>query len=132
MTGYYEWVEVPDGKNPYFIHHPDGDLLHAADLTTAKKADHGWDVTFTIITREARDAGGEVPARRPAFLTSDTINDWLTPGKLDSTEKDHMLETLRGASDTVSGQLRTHRVDRAVNNVRTLTRTDPTLIEAID
>ena len=30
MTGYYEWVEAEDGgKDPFFIHRPDGDLLHA-------------------------------------------------------------------------------------------------------
>ena len=77
MTGYYEWVEVEDGKDPHFVHHPDGELLHAAGLTAARKTDDGesWDVSFTIITREARDAGGEVHDRMPVFLTEDAVTD---------------------------------------------------------
>ena len=70
MTGYYEWVEAEGGgKDPFFIHHPDGELLHAAGLAAASKSEDGggWDVTFTIVTREARDAGGEVHDRMPVF-----------------------------------------------------------------
>ncbi|MCZ4326755.1 SOS response-associated peptidase [Brachybacterium paraconglomeratum] len=134
MTGYYEWVEAPDGgKDPFFIHHPEGELLHAAGLTVARKSEDGdgWDVTFTVVTREARDAGGEVHDRMPAFLTEEALADWLAPGKLEAEQKDPLLAQLEEISTTVAGQLVTVAVDRQVNNVRTLDRSDPTLIEPV-
>lgn len=94
MTGYYEWVEADDGgKDPIYIHHPDGQLLHAAGLTAARKAEYGdgWDVTFTIVTREARDAGGEVHDRMPVVLTEGAFADWLVPGKLEAQQKELLL-----------------------------------------
>lgn len=135
MTGYYEWVEAEDGgKDPFFIHHPDGELLHAAGLTAARKSEdgEGWDVTFTIVTREARDAGGEVHDRMPAFLTEDAVAEWLVPGKLEAEQKDPLLAQLEDVSTTIAGQLVTVPVDRQVNNVRTLDRTDPSLIAPLE
>lgn len=135
MTGYYEWVEADDGgKDPYFIHHPDGQLLHAAGLTAARKdeSSDGWNVTFTIVTREARDAGGEVHDRMPVFLTEDILGEWLSPGKLEAEKKDPLLAQLDEVSTSVASQLVTRRVDRQVNNVRTLDHTDPSLIAPLE
>ena len=135
MTGYYEWVEAEDGgKDPFFIHHPDGELLHAAGVTAASKSEDGggWDVTFTIVTREARDAGGEVHDRMPVFLTEEAVGEWLAPGKLEAEQKDPLLAMIDEVSATVAGRLETYAVDRQVNNVRTLDRTDPSLIAPLE
>ncbi|MCT1909522.1 SOS response-associated peptidase [Brachybacterium paraconglomeratum] len=135
MTGYYEWVEAEDGgKDPFFIHHPDGELLHAAGLTAARKSEdgEGWDVTFTIVTREARDAGGEVHDRMPVFLTEDSVGEWLAPGKLEAEQKDPLLAMIDKVSTTVANELETYAVDRQVNNVRTLDRTYPSLIAPLE
>nr|WP_301472809.1 SOS response-associated peptidase [Brachybacterium sp.] len=134
MTSYYEWVEADDGgKDPYVIHHPEGKLLHAAGLTAARKAEdgEGWDTTFPIVTREARDAGGEVHDRMPVFLTDEAVGEWLTPGKLEAEQKDPLLAMVDDVSATVAGELETYAVDRQVNNVRTLDRTDPSLVEPL-
>ncbi|MGP5292595.1 SOS response-associated peptidase [Brachybacterium tyrofermentans] len=135
MTGYYEWVEAEDGgKDPFFIHHPDGELLHAAGLTAARKSEdgEGWDVTFTIVTREARDAGGEVHDRMPVFLTEEAVAEWLAPGKLEAEQKDPLLAVIDDVSTSLASELKTYAVDRQVNNVRTLDRTDPSLIAPLD
>ena len=66
----------------------------------------------------------------PAFLTEDTLAEWLSPGKLAAEQKDPLLAQLENVSTTIAGQLVTVPVDRKVNNVRTLDRTDPTLIAA--
>lgn len=132
MTGYYEWVETDTGKQPYFIHHPGGELLSAAGLTTAIQNGDDWAVTFTIITREARDAGGEVHDRMPVFLTDDAVAEWLAPGKLDADAKAHLQGELEHASETIAHELITYPVDREVNNVRTLDRADATLIDEVD
>ncbi|WP_270410191.1 SOS response-associated peptidase [Brachybacterium paraconglomeratum] len=135
MTGYYEWVGAGDGgKDPFFIHHPDGELLHAAGLTAVRKSEdgEGWDVTFTIVTREARDAGGEVHDRMPVFLTEDAVADWIAPGKLESEQKDPLLAQLGDASTAMATELVTVPVDRQVNNVRTLDRNDPSLVAPLE
>lgn len=138
MTGYFEWVETETGKQPYFIHHPDGALLHAAGLTAARKVEDpeggepAWDMSFTIITREARDASGEVHDRMPVFLTEETWPEWIAPGKLDADAKEHLHDLLEDSSTQLATQLVTDPVSRRVNNNRTLTRTDPTLIEPIE
>ena len=135
MTGYYEWIEAEDGgKDPFFIHHPDGELLHAAGLTAARKSEdgEGWDVTFTIVTREARDASGEVHDRMPAFLTADAVGEWLTPGKLEAEQKDPLLAMIDDVSTSVASELKTYAVDRQVNNVRALDRNDPSLIAPLE
>lgn len=135
MTGYYEWVDAADGgKDPFFIHHPDGELLHAAGLTAARKAEdgEGWDITFSVVTREGRDAGGEVHDRMPVFLTDEAVQEWLVPGKLDAGQKDPLLAQLDTASTMIAGQLVTRQVDRKVNNVRTLDRDDASLVEPVE
>lgn len=135
MNGYYEWVEQNDGsKQPYYVH-PKGDgLLNAAGLAAAQKSDDGksWDVTFTIITREAKDAAGDVHDRMPAYLPHEKLGEWLAPGKLGSDEKADLHQGLGEVSDEITGSLVAHPVDRRVNNARKVDRTDPSLIEPID
>lgn len=129
MSGYYEWVDTESGKQPYYVHATDEHQLHAAGLTTATKNDDGeWDVSFTIITREARDAAGDVHDRMPAFLEEELMTEWLAPGKLDADARDRLHGALGAVSERLAAELVTQPVDRAVNNVRTLDRTDPSLI----
>lgn len=129
MSGYYEWVEMDDGKQPYYVHATDEKLLHAAGLTAAEQnADGDWDVTFTIITREARDAAGDVHDRMPAFLEEDLMAEWLAPGKLEMGEREQLHGALGGVSEQIAATLVTHPVGRRVNNVRTVDRRDEGLI----
>ena len=67
----------------------------------------------------------------PVFLTDDAVGEWLTPGKLEAEQKDTLLAMIDDVSTTVAGELETYAVDRKVNNVRTLDRTDPSLIEPL-
>lgn len=61
--GYYEWDTAPIRKQPHYIH---GTGLHAATgLCAARKNDDTgeWDLTYTILTREARNSSGEIHDR---------------------------------------------------------------------
>lgn len=133
MTGYYEWAEDAAGKKqPFYIHGTGTALLHAAGLLAgARDEDGAWSVTFTIITRTARDASGQVHERMPVFLTDDAVSPWLAPGKLAADEKEHLLGVLDDASSEVAGQLETYPVDRRVNSTRSVDPHDPGLIEPI-
>lgn len=70
------------------FHHPNGKLLHAAGLSAARKTGdrESWNITFTIVMREAPEAGGEVHDRMPVFLTYEVVGEWLTPGKLEAEQ----------------------------------------------
>ncbi|WP_315108554.1 SOS response-associated peptidase family protein [Microbacterium paraoxydans] len=71
MRGYFEWTGDKTPKTPHFLH-GDG-LLSAAGLTWSMELSNGEKSRcFVVITREARNASGEVHDRMPAFLTPDT------------------------------------------------------------
>lgn len=131
MRGYYEWVERAGVKYPYFIHGR-SPLLAAAGICTARKVGEEWEVSTAIITREARDASGEVHDRMPAFLTPDVYGEWLSPAKLeDESHRDGMLSMLRDVSAGVASTITTYEVDRKVNNSRTVDPADPTDIAPV-
>ncbi len=132
MTGYYEWQEASESgravKNPSHIHGPDHELLLAAGLLAShrEEASEEWQTTYTVITRTGEDAAGDVHDRMPVFLTPASVDLWLDPVKVD--DKQALLDVLDSESMSVAAALRTHRVSRTVNNVRTLDRNDPGLI----
>jgi putative SOS response-associated peptidase YedK len=141
MRGYYEWTERDVGaakpvKIPHFIHGP-GPLLAAAGLTTARKvpSESGeleWEVSTAIITREARDASGEVHDRMPAFLEPSMYDRWLDTEKLaDDGARDGLLAMLDSVSTDVASTITAYEVDRRVNNSRTADPQDASLIEPL-
>lgn len=129
MRGYFEWTGEKGDKTPHFLH-SDG-LLAAAGLTWSMDVKGEHLRCMVVITREARDASGEVHDRMPAFLTPDAMDAWLEPVKLDKTGRDEMLTILDGASADVAASIREHVVDRKVNNSRTVDPTDPAVIAAV-
>jgi putative SOS response-associated peptidase YedK len=136
MRGYYEWSEIElDGrkaKQPHFIHGT-ATTLAAAGIYTARKVDDEWVVSTAIVTREARDASGQVHDRMPVFLTDDIWDEWLNPTKLATdAERQHMLALLHDVSGSVASTITTYEVDRRVNNSRTADPLDPGLIAPVE
>ncbi|HWU30000.1 MAG TPA: SOS response-associated peptidase [Microbacterium sp.] len=127
MRGYFEWTGEKGDKTPHFLH-GDG-LLAAAGLTWSMELPDGErSRCMVVITREARDAGGEVHDRMPAFLTEDAMTAWLEPVKLDRGDRDGMLSLLDAASADVAGTITQYVIDRRVNNSRTVDASDPSVI----
>jgi len=130
MRGYFEWTGEKGDKTPHFLH-GDG-MLSAAGLTWSMELANGErSRCFVVITREARDASGEVHDRMPAFLTPDTWDAWLTPEKLTGETKVETVAMLELASADVASTITEHVVDRKVNNSRTVDASDSSLIEAV-
>lgn len=123
MSGYFEWLPVSDGKQPYYIsrHEP----LFASAVATRDRDDN---VTVAIITRAAVDASGQVHDRMPAFLELAAIDEWLAP-ETPRTEGD--LALLDKQSLAVASTLSTHAVSRSINNARTADPSDKTLVEPV-
>lgn len=135
MRGYYEWTEIElDGKKikqPHFIH-GGSDLLAAAGIYTARKVDDAWVISTAIITREARDASGEVHDRMPVFLTPDVYDQWLSPHKLaDEAERSAEVAMLEEVSGAVASTVTQYEVDRRVNNSRTVDPADSSLVQPV-
>ena len=142
MRGYYEWTEryvagsAKPVKIPYFIH-GEAPLLAAAGLATARKVPSAsgeleWEVSTAIITREARDASGEVHDRMPAFLEPSMYDRWLDTDKLaDDGARDELLAMLDSVSTDVASTITAYEVDRRVNNSRTADPQDASLIEPL-
>jgi len=127
MRGYFEWEKRPDGKQPYFLH-GDG-LLAAAGLYAVRKEADGWAVSFTVVTREATDASGEVHERMPAFVAPEFWEAWLSPERPRAPEE--LLALLDATSREVASTLTAYPVSRRVNSVRTADPSDPALIEPV-
>jgi len=132
MRGYYEWEDrEEDGKKvkqPHFIHGVP-DILAAAGIYTARKVDNEWVISTAIITREAKDASGDVHDRMPVFLVPGVYDEWLNPAKLATDDdREHVLSLLDVVSDQVASTITTYEVDRRVNNSRTVDPFDSTLL----
>lgn len=109
----------------------DRTILHAAGLYAARKdKDEQWQLSCAVITTDAKDAVGEVHDWMPVFLSEELASDWLHPGPRDSAEE--MTARLADAAEAGAQSLQVRKVSQRVNNTRTVDRTDPTLISAID
>lgn len=130
MRGYYEWTGEPGKKRAWFLH-GDRPLLAAAGIYTVRKVDDEWQVSTSIITREAKDASGEVHDRMPVFLEADFWGQYLDPAKLDEGGKARMVDQLAAESDKVASTISVYEVDRRVNNSRAVDPADATLIDPL-
>ena len=81
--GFFEWRPEPGGKQPYWIHRPDGRPFAFAGLWSR------WDrdlaagevpiETFTILTRDALPEVAEIHDRMPVILAREDHDAWLDP-----------------------------------------------------
>ena len=80
-------------KQAHFLH-GEQPLLAAAGISTARKVDDEWEVSTAIITREARDASGEVHDRMPVFLEPDVSTSGSRPRSSTTTASSEMVPLL--------------------------------------
>jgi putative SOS response-associated peptidase YedK len=128
MTGYIEWTPVGRAKQPWFVH--SGEPLWAAGLYEVGKDDAGgWQLSYAIVTTEARDAAGEVHDRMPVFLTPDLVAAWLRPSAFDEADRAELLATLADEEVRIAARMRTYPLDPRINDVRRIDPLDPTLLD---
>lgn len=111
--GFYEWAKRPDGKQPYFIHSPDGTILAFAGLWErwARPVDAEVIDSFTIVTTEANPRLRALHDRMPVILAREVVDVWL-----DRTSDPARLSAL--LMPFPEERLAMHPVSRAVGNVR--------------
>jgi putative SOS response-associated peptidase YedK len=120
-SGYYEWLKMPDGRQPYYISAADGGVLSFAGLWDRwKNPETGEPVTScTIIVADANDLTPPIHDRMPVVLDKANIKRWLSGegGK----------ELLK---PTGEDRLRMWPVSRRVNKTGT-GDDDPTLLDEV-
>jgi putative SOS response-associated peptidase YedK len=111
MAGYYEWRAFPDGKQPFFIHRKDGEMLYAAGLWEPHHRLQPEDEpgTFVIITADSIDSVLELHERMPIYLGPDQLEEWAT------APPDRAMHMLLAAAEQ---PLTAYPVTRQVNNAR--------------
>jgi putative SOS response-associated peptidase YedK len=111
--GFYEWRKEEGGKQPYWIHRPDGRPFAFAGLWSrwrprdepagGEKLD-----TFTILTVDAAPAVRPLHDRMPAILDPADWSAWLDPARDDPAAAQALLAR-------ADGGLTLRRVGRRVN-----------------
>ena len=127
-TGFYEWRATPGvkAKQPFFIHHPDGQPYAFAGLWAVwRGADGEQDPlrSCTIITTTPNAPMAEIHDRMPVILPPDVWDTWLDREQVDV---DLLGRLLVPAAPEV---IRLRPVSRQVNNVR---NDGPELTDEVD
>lgn len=123
-NGFYEWKNMGDHKQPYYITVPDDPLFAFAGLYDAWK-DDGDNVvaSYTIVTTAANEMMRPLHDRMPVILHQDDEEEWLDRSVGDAAQVERLLGPYPG------DEMRAVPVSRDVNYVR---NNRAELIEAIE
>jgi len=90
--GYYEWITTNSVKQPFYIHHPQNQILSFAGLWN-KWIDHRQRerLTFTIITTQASKQASYIHNRMPVIINNENIDVWINS----ESKQDVVLELLK-------------------------------------
>ena len=121
-SGYYEWKNTPNGKQPYYYTARDGSPLTIAGLWDEwKDIETGEPLkSCTMIITNANELASKIHDRMPVLLSPDEFEPWLSG--IAGTE------ILNPAPELA---LQVWPVSRLVNSSRA-PGDDPTLIEEVD
>ena len=104
ISGWYEWKNVNDEKQPYFFY-KQNELLKAAGLYWLRSS---GDIEFSIITKEAEDNLLTIHNRTPLILNNASQKLWTSHVDLNNLYSD--ISKQRNPS------INFHRVSKSVNN----------------
>lgn len=76
-TGFYEWQQNPDGKQPYHIHRRDDALFAFAGLWEHWQHETETLYSCTIITTAAAEFMQAIHARMPVIIPENHYGEWL-------------------------------------------------------
>ena len=120
--GWYEWQQLPTGKQPWFFHSVEGALLAFAGLWDRWERDGQVVESCTVIVGEPNAAVRQIHDRMPFLISNDRQAAWLSP---DLTDAAKVRELLQPVSDSAIAY---YRVSAQVSNAR---NDGPELIEAV-
>lgn len=116
-TGWYEWTNAPDGKDPHLIA-GESAITPLAGLYQRTEEDP----RFTILTRNAIESLSGIHHRMPVVIHDSHIDRWLDPNDSTAIEDDEIIDS------SLIAEFTHHRVGREVNKV---TNQGPHLVRPI-
>ncbi len=123
-NGFYEWKNLGDHKQPFYITVKDDPLFGFAGLYDAWQDDDDEIVSsFTIITTSANELMSELHERMPVILHQDDEEEWLDRSVNDTAQVERLLGPYPAEA------MQAVPVSRKVNSVR---NDGPELIEPVD
>jgi len=123
-NGFYEWKNMGDHKQPYFISVPNDPLFAFAGLYDESTNEDGDVVaSYAIITTSANELMSKLHERMPVILHRDDEGEWLDPEVTDAAQVQRFL------GPYPAGEMNVVPVSRKVNNVR---NDGPELLEPIE
>jgi len=100
-NGYYEWVNINNKKQPYFIYSGENTMISMAGLWTEWKDV----ISFTIITKQSETSISHLHHRMPLMLPKEKIDSYL--------DKNNTFDDFIIFDDM---KLKYHQVSRLVNS----------------
>lgn len=110
--GWYEWQNRPGGKQPWFFHSAEGELLAFAGIWDRWEKDGQLIESCAIIVGESDALVRAVHDRQPFIIQRSDQEAWLSHDLTDTTKIFELLKRPEG------GQIKGYRVGKAVGNVR--------------
>lgn len=111
-SGFYEWQQLGDRKQPTFIHGAGGRLLGLAGLWEIWASGDGSVVeSCTILTTQPNELMAPIHNRMPVIIAPEDYSMWLDPGP-QPQEALHLLRPYESA------EMDAYAVSTAVNNPR--------------
>jgi putative SOS response-associated peptidase YedK len=111
--GYYEWIKVAGGKQPYYFHMPEHQPFAFAGLWESwDKGGLGPLETCTIITTQANEQTRPFHDRMPVILDPVDYDRWMLTDATKATDLVDLLAPLP------AGRLAIDPVSKLVNNAR--------------
>lgn len=89
--GYYEWQVRGDGKQPYYVHRPDGAPFAFAALWELEPAPNGPVRTCAMVTTDAAPALQAIHHRMPVILDDRDRAAWLSPSPMSPEDAHDVL-----------------------------------------
>ena len=124
MSGFYEWINTPDGKQPFFISGASQPVLGVAGLWDRWRDPAGdWVISATMIVQPANDFMGRIHTRMPTFVDHEDIDGWLSG----ATGR----EVLKPASEELLTARRLSKRVSRVGNTEDASLVDPIPAESV-
>ena len=112
-NGFYEWQQQNGSKQPFYVHHGEGELLAFAGLWEHWQGEDGSEIeSCTILTTEPNEMMQPLHNRMPVILLPGAYDRWL---RREAQDEGELQSLLRPAP---AGLLAAEPVTHFVNNPR--------------
>lgn len=111
-NGFYEWMQRPSGKQPFFIRLRNETPIGFGGLLEHREDSNGMLYTYTILTTEPNEVCKPIHNRMPVIIAPENYEAWLDPTLTDPSRVKELITPYPAAL------MEAYPVSRAVGNPR--------------